>query len=155
MKRILAMTVLLMLAVFTAMITPSTITQKAYAQIQPVICNSLQGITFGATGFQCVPATGLAFGGTGLVQVASQQITTNGTAVGAGVTQAQPALTIAGLTTTSACWWSIPTALPATWQTGIDMELVVTANTVTPQLTNGTAGSITPVAQLVNIKCLL
>jgi len=93
-------------------------------------------------------------GGTGLVN-AQGTVTTNGTAIAAGVTQAQPTLTVTGVTTASACYASIATALPATWQTGIAMQMVVTANTATLQLTNPTAGSITPVAQAVNIKCIL
>lgn len=98
---------------------------------------------------------GLAAGGTGLVQSASQTITTNGTAVAAGTCQAQPAATITGVTTTSTADWSIATALPATWQTGIHVMIVVTANTVTPSLCNASAGSITPAATVMNIKATL
>lgn len=97
----------------------------------------------------------LANAGSGLNQTATQQITTNGTSVAAGVTQAQPTATITGITTTSACMASVPTALAATWQTGIQMILVVATNTATLQLSNPTAGSITPAGQLVNIKCIL
>jgi hypothetical protein len=82
-------------------------------------------------------------------------ITTNGTAVGAGTCQAQPALTLTGVSTTSAVDWSVPTALPATWQTGIHVMPVVTANTVTLSLCNASAGSITPAAQVVNIRVIL
>lgn len=82
-------------------------------------------------------------------------ITTNGTAIGAGVCQAQPALTLTGVATTSAVDWSVPTALPATWQTGIHVMPVVTANTVTLSLCNASAGSITPAAQAVNIRVIL
>jgi hypothetical protein len=100
-------------------------------------------------------AVTLAQGGTGLVQTATQQITTNGTQILAGACQAQPAATISGVTTTSTATWGIPTALPATWQTGIHVMLVVTADTVTLNLCNGTAGNITPATQLVNIKAIL
>lgn len=100
-------------------------------------------------------AVTLAQGGTGLAQTGTQQITTNGTAVTAGTCQAQPAATITGVTTTSAAMWSVPTVLPATWQTGIFVMPVVTTNTVTLSLCNGTAGSITPVGQLVNVKAIL
>lgn len=79
-------------------------------------------------------------------------VTTNGTAVAAGTCQAQPALTVTGVTTGTAVFWSVPTALPATWQTGIAVSPVVTANTVTLNLCNGTAGSITPAAQAVNVR---
>lgn len=101
-----------------------------------------------------VPVT-LPDGGTGIIQTATQQITTNGTLVAAGTAQAQPALTLAGVTTTSAVAWSLPNAPAATWQTGIAMIFVCTANTVTPYLVNPTAAGITPVAQLVNIKVIL
>jgi hypothetical protein len=87
-----------------------------------------------------------------LAAVTGGSITTNGTAVGAGTCQAQPALTVTGATTGSTVTVSVPTALPATWQTGIFILPVVTANTVTLSLCNGTAGSITPAAQVVNIR---
>jgi hypothetical protein len=96
-----------------------------------------------------------ASGTLALMPAAGGQVTTNGTAVAAGVCQAQPALTITGVTTTSTVSWSVPTALPATWQTGIFIQPVVTANTVTLSLCNGTAGSITPAAQAVNVRALL
>jgi len=112
--------------------------------------------------FQVTPATANRIvlvpdaGGTvALMPAAGVQITTNGTAVGAGVCQAQPAATITGVTTTSTAEWSVPTALPATWQTGIHVMVVVTANTVTLSLCNASAGSITPAAQAVNIRALL
>lgn len=101
-----------------------------------------------------VPVT-IGNGGTGLVQVATQQITTNGTIITAGTAQAQPTLALSGVTTKSAAMWSLPNVPDATWQTGIAMLLVCTANLVTPYLVNPTAGSITPVAQLVNIKVIL
>jgi hypothetical protein len=93
-------------------------------------------------------------GGIPALTYAKGTVTTNGTAVAAGTCQAQPALTITGVTTASVPLWSIPTALPATWQTGIDVYPVVTANTVTLSLCNGTAGSITPAAQAVNVRVI-
>jgi len=101
-----------------------------------------------------VPVT-LPDGGTGIVQAGTQQITTNGTLIGAGTAQAQPALTLPGVTTKSAVAWSLPNVPDATWQTGIAMIFVCTANTVTPYLINPTAAGITPIAQLVNIKVIL
>lgn len=79
-------------------------------------------------------------------------VTTAGTAVAAGTCQAQTGLTVTGTKTTSTVTWSIPTALPAAWQTGIHVVPVVTANTVTLNLCNPTAGSITPDAQVVNVR---
>lgn len=126
---------------------------------------------FVASNTQCLEATigsganvCLVDVGTGLFKVTQGDgatlgnggtITTNGTAVAAGVCQAQPALTLTGVGTTTAVSWGVPTALPATWQTGIFIQPVVTANTVTLSLCNGTAGSITPVAQAVNIRVSL
>jgi hypothetical protein len=93
-------------------------------------------------------------GGIPALSYAKATVTTNGTAVAAGTCQAQTAATITGVTTASAVLWAVPTALPASWQTGIDVYPVVTANTVTISLCNGTAGSITPVAQAVNLRVL-
>lgn len=81
-------------------------------------------------------------------------VTTAGTAVTNGTCQAQTGVTITGVTTASVVAWSIPTALPATWQTGITVVPVVTANTVTLNLCNPTAGSITPAAQAVNVRVI-
>jgi len=126
--------------------------------------NILQTLSLGGftTTFQVTPATANRIilwpdgGGTvALMPAAGGQITTNGTAIGAGTCQAQPAITINGVTTTSAVDWSVPTALPATWQTGIHVMPVVTANTVTLSLCNASAGSITPAAQAVNIRAIL
>lgn len=89
------------------------------------------------------------------VPPATQQVTTNGTLIAAGTAQAQPALTFPGTTTTSVAIWSLPNVPDATWQTGIAVQLVCTANTVTPYLVNPTAGGITPVAQKLNIKVIL
>jgi hypothetical protein len=73
--------------------------------------------------------------------------TSNGTAIATLTSQAQPAITITGATTTDTAICSLNVAPPATWQTGIQQLLpVVTANTVTLWLSNPTAGSITPAA---------
>jgi len=78
-------------------------------------------------------------------------VTTRGTVVNAGTAQAQPGVTVTGVTTASVASWSLPNAPDATWQTGIAGFTVCTANTVTLYLVNGTAGNITPVAQTVNL----
>jgi hypothetical protein len=83
------------------------------------------------------------------------QVTTNGTAVNAGTAQAQTPVTVAGVTTSSVASWSLPNAPDATWQTGIAVMLVCTANTVTVYLVNPTAGPITPIAQAINIAVQL
>lgn len=76
--------------------------------------------------------------------------TSNGTAVGSGVSQAQPAITITGATVTDVATCSLNAAPVATWQTGIQLlPAVVTANTVTPWLSNPSAGSITPAAAVI------
>lgn len=100
-----------------------------------------------------VPVT-LPNGGTGLVQSTAQQIITLGTSVAAGTAQAQPALTLAGVTGASAAIWSIPNIIDATWQTGICVIVVCSPNTVTLYLVNPTAAPITPKAQSVNIKVI-
>lgn len=94
-------------------------------------------------------------GGTGLIQTGVQQIITLGTIIAAGTAQAQPALALAGVTDSSAAMWSLPNAPDATWQTGIFVILVCTTDTITPWLVNPTAGGITPISQLVNIKAIL
>lgn len=82
-------------------------------------------------------------------------IITNGTPVAPGTAQAQPVATIAGVIAGSVASWSLPNAPDATWQTGIAVILVCGAGTVTPYLVNPTAGSITPVAQVLNIRVQL
>lgn len=90
-----------------------------------------------------------------VINAATQQITTNGTTVAAGTCQAQPTVSISGLTTSSTLTWSSSAALPATWQTGIQVEFdVSTAGTAKVWLCNPTAGSITPVALAINVKAL-
>jgi len=90
-----------------------------------------------------------------LINSGTQQITTNGTAVGAGTCQSQPTASITGLTTSSTLTWSSSVALPATWQTGIQVEFdVSTAGTAKVWLCNPTAGSITPAATVINVKAM-
>lgn len=89
-------------------------------------------------------------GGISASTIGTGTSTSNGTAVGAGVSQAQPAITITGATVTDTAVCSLNAAPVATWQTGIQLlPAVVTANTVTPWLSNPSAGSITPVAAVI------
>lgn len=82
--------------------------------------------------------------------IGSGTSTSNGTAIAAGVSQAQPAITITGATVTDVATCSLNAAPVATWQTGIQLlPAVVTANTVTPWLSNPSAGSITPAAAVI------
>jgi hypothetical protein len=78
-------------------------------------------------------------------------VTTNGTAINAGTSQAQPGITVTGVTTASVASWSLPNVPDATWQSGITAFTVCTANTVTLYLSNPTGGTITPVTQKVNL----
>lgn len=90
-----------------------------------------------------------------VINTATQQITTNGTAIAAGTCQSQPTVSISGLTTGSTLTWSSSAALPATWQTGIQVEFdVSTAGTAKVWLCNPTAGSITPAALAINVKAI-
>jgi len=76
--------------------------------------------------------------------------TSNGTIINAGTSQAQPAITITGATTSDIATCTLNAAPVATWQTGIQLlPPVVTANTVTPWLSNPTAGNITPAATVI------
>jgi hypothetical protein len=82
--------------------------------------------------------------------IGSGTSTSNGTAIAAGNSQAQPAITITGATTNDTARCSLNAAPPASWQTGIQvLPAVVTANTVTPWLSNPTTGSITPVGTAI------
>jgi hypothetical protein len=82
--------------------------------------------------------------------IGSGTSTSNGTAIGPGTSQAQPAISISGATTTDTARCALNATPPATWQTGITfLPPVVTANTVTPWISNGTTGSITPVAAVI------
>ena len=86
---------------------------------------------------------------------ATQTITTNGTAVGAGTCQAQPTLSLTNVATSSVLLWSTSAALPATWQTGIAVVPdVSTSGTAKLWLCNGTAGSITPAALVLNVRAI-
>ena len=90
-----------------------------------------------------------------LINSGTQQVTTNGTAVAAGTCQAQSTVSVSGLTTSSTLTWSSSVALPATWQTGIQVEFdVSTAGSAKVWLCNPTAGSITPAAIAINVKAL-
>src|SRR6202022_1290756 len=80
--------------------------------------------------------------------------TSNGTAIAAGTSQAQPGISLSGATATDVALCSLNASPPASWQTGIQMlPPVVTAGVVTPWLSNPTAGSITPLA--TPIRCVL
>jgi hypothetical protein len=109
----------------------------------------------GATPISLITPVALSSGGLGIDQVATQQITTLGTLIGAGTAQAQPPIAIPGVLPTSAAAWSLPNVPDATWQTGITVILVCGTNQVTPYLVNPTAAGITPIAQLINIKVIL
>lgn len=109
------------------------------------------GSSIGGNGTSISPLSVMG-GGSGF---ASAELVTNGTVVAAGSAQAQNPLTVAGAKPTTAAMWSLPTAPDATWQTGIFLILVCTVNTITAYLVNPTAGPITPIAQLVNIKAIL
>jgi hypothetical protein len=76
--------------------------------------------------------------------------TSNGTLINAGASQAQPAITVTGATATDVAICSLNAPPLATWQTGIQLMLaVVNSNTVTPWLSNPTAGGITPAATVI------
>jgi len=86
---------------------------------------------------------------------ATGTITTNGTLIGNGTCQAQPALTLTGIAGTgSTVAWAVSGALPASWQTGIVPEWAVASNTVTLSLCNGTGANITPAAATVNVRVI-
>jgi hypothetical protein len=76
--------------------------------------------------------------------------TTNGTAITSLHSQSQPTITIMGATTSDVAQCSLNTAMPSSWQMGIQMlPPVVTANTVTIWLSNPTTANITPAATAV------
>jgi hypothetical protein len=100
-----------------------------------------------------VPVT-IGNGGTGLEQVETQQITTTGNPITSGASESEGSVTIAGVTAESAATWSIAGIPDPSWLTGIVVVLSCTANTVTMHLVNPTAGTITPIAQKVNIKVI-
>jgi hypothetical protein len=85
--------------------------------------------------------------------IGTGNVTTAGTAVTNGTSQAQTGITVTGALTTDSCTANLAAALPATWQTGIQFRCDVTASgTVTVNLMNPTAGSITPAATVVNVR---
>jgi hypothetical protein len=86
--------------------------------------------------------------------VSGGQITTHGTAITAGSQQAQTALSIPGVTPSSVVAWSIDGTPGANWETGIEVLPVCTAGTVTLYLVNPTAASITPAAQVINVRII-
>lgn len=78
-------------------------------------------------------------------------VTTAGTAVSTGTCQLQTAASVPGMTTNQKVAWSIPTVLPATWQTGIQVVPLALDNQIIVELCNPTAGSITPAAQTISL----
>jgi hypothetical protein len=76
--------------------------------------------------------------------------TSYGTIIHAGTSQAQPAINVTGATTTDVAVCALNARPPTTWQTGIQLlPPVVTANTVTPWLSNPTEGNIAPAAAVI------
>ena len=96
----------------------------------------------------------LISGGTGIEQNSVQQIITTGNPILAGHYEEQPSLSLAGVTNFSAIAWSLPDTPDPTWLTGIQVIVVCTTSTVTIYLVNPTASTITPIAQLINIKVI-
>ncbi len=85
--------------------------------------------------------------------IGTGSVTTAGTAILTGACQAQTNITVTGTAVTDAVSANIGAALPATWQTGIQLSAHPTAtNTVTVYLCNPTAGSVTPAATAVNVR---
>jgi hypothetical protein len=129
----------------------STITSVTGAASGSVLVDSSNGVWV----FYVSNGTNFIKNSNPVINSATQQITTNGTAVAAGTCQAQPTVSISGLTTSSTLTWSSSASLPATWQTGIQVEFdVSTAGTAKVWLCNPTAGSITPAALAINVKAL-
>jgi hypothetical protein len=116
---------------------------------------TIQGNGNSANPIALIGPVALGNGGTGISQTGTQQITTSGNPILAGGNEAETALTIAGVTVDSVASWSLPNVPDPSWLTGVTVILVCTANTVTMYLVNGTAATITPVAQAVNIKVIL
>ena len=110
-----------------------TINSKAYAGAASIPCAN-----FTVTLTICTQTVG------------SGTSTSNGTIIHAGTSQAQPAINVTGARTTDVAVCVLNAAPPATWQTGIQLlPPVVTANTVTPWLSNPTAENITPAAAVL------
>lgn len=83
------------------------------------------------------------------------QENTAGTGINTLTTQNQTAFTVTGATANMGCECNSGAALPATWQTGIVLGCFMTANTLTPFLTNPTAtATITPAANPINCRVL-
>lgn len=146
MKKQIAGLVFLILAFVAISVAPPQHIAHAATMFQsqpPAPCATGLRVTFTTVGWACV----------GVQNAVTQQVTTAGTQLTTGTAQAQTAITIPNLPATAACDWSLNAAPVATWQTGIQGFTVVTANTVTFYLSNPTAGSITPAAAVVNIKC--
>jgi hypothetical protein len=129
----------------------STITSVTGAASGSILVDSSNGVWV----FYVSNGTNFIKNSNPVMNTATQQITTNGTAIAAGTCQSQPTISIPGLTTSSTLTWSSSAALPATWQTGIQVEFdVSTAGTAKVWLCNPTAGSITPAALAMNVKAL-
>lgn len=89
------------------------------------------------------------------VTIGTGNVTTAGTAIASGTCQAQTGITVTNAATSDSAAANLAAALPATWQTGIQFRADVTGvNTVTVNLCNPTAGSITPAATQVNVRVL-
>jgi hypothetical protein len=101
-----------------------------------------------------VDQTGAVYNGSISTGNPALQENTLGTQLTTGTAQAQTAFTVTGATTSNSCVCALGIAPPATWQTGIVLTCAMTANTLTPWLTNGTAGSITPAAEPINCRVL-
>ncbi|MCU1296512.1 MAG: hypothetical protein JWO91_790 [Acidobacteriaceae bacterium] len=87
--------------------------------------------------------------------IGSGTSTSNGTAIAPGTSQAQPAITVTGATTSDTAACSLNAPYPPSWQTGIvPLPPVVTANTVTPWLSNPTDRSIIPAATAIRCTVL-
>lgn len=92
---------------------------------------------------------------TATVTIGTGNVTTAGTAIASGTCQAQTGITVTNAATSDSAAANLGATLPATWQTGIQFRAEVTgANTVTVNLCNPTAGSITPAATQVNVRVL-
>ena len=116
---------------------------------------TIEGDGSASNPIELVQPVALGSGGTGIEQNETQQASCGGTTIAAGTAQPQVPITIVGVTTKSAIAWSLPNAPDGSWQAGIIVFFVCTANTVTPWLMNPTAGNITPIVQLLNIKVIL
>jgi hypothetical protein len=87
-----------------------------------------------------------AFGGT-------YTVTTNGTAVAGGAMQAQPTVSMTGLTVSNVCICEAQT-LPATWQTGVVLGCLPGSGAAICEIFNPTAATITPAAVVLNVRSI-